>query len=649
MRISLHPVFLLLMLLLASLAARPTQAQPTGAGFSSSQPVVQPLVPVEVFISVPNYTGPATLVVFDAAGRAVGNWEFTVQGGGAAVGVVPRGALGTHIGVLYASGAEVARAPLYILDATSTVQTGILQYDELYTRIQDFMLGAQLDYAIDGQWVHGYRSPDSPLLWLRDHYYQGRAFKYFDPDVTSLLDAFRAAQYPDGSLPDFVARPEYYIEAYRTPVEADVEYLYVLAVFEAWQMNGDDAWLLSHLEPMQRAIAYSLTDPWRWQPQVGLVMRPFTIDTWDFEYGPTTTDPNSGKPAPRHWIDAATKWGIFHGDNTGLAQALNALATIEEYVGQTESAAARRALAQDIMIRLNAWAWNGNFYTHHVKLLPYAVPGVDEARQLSLSNAKALNRGVLSLEQGRAIVSEYRRRLNQRDRVAFAEWFSIDPPFPAGSFGLAGRLGERPGEYVNGGIMPLVGGELARGAFRFGFEDYGFDILERYFTLIDRDRQTFLWYYPTGGPGIHSDDTIPTDGWGASAMMGGLMEGAVGIEDLGVRYSDVLLSPRWSVKREVQQAYIVARYAASDGYIAYHWRLTKERGRTFLRLEATGSGEQVRVRLMLPPTTLSVRGATVNGQAVSYQIEQIGTSQYVVLDQPIHPAVAQVSVELRTR
>ncbi len=647
----MRPLLLVLLavLLLGNLPALPAHAQAIAGGFSSTEPVVQPLRPVEVVVSLPGYEGSATLVVYDARREPVGNWEFTVVAGGATVTVIPRGTLGEHTGVLYANGQEVARAPLYRLDATSTVQTGIPQYDELYTRIQNFMLGAQLAYFLDGAWVHGYRSPDSPLLWLRDHYYQGRAFKYFDPDVTSLLDAFQRAQYPNGSLPDFVARPEFYIDAYRTPVEADVEYLYVLAVYEAWQMNGDDAWMLSHLNSMQRAINYTLTDPLRWQPQVGLVMRPFTIDTWDFDYGPTTTDPISGKPAPRHWIDSRTRWGVFHGDNTGLAQALMALAQIEDYVGQPASAAARRELAREIMSRLNAWAWNGHFYTHHVKFQPYDVPGVDEAKQLSLSNAKALNRNVLTIEQGRAILDEYRSRLQQPDRLAFAEWFSIDPPFPPGSYGLAGRLGELPGEYVNGGIMPLVGGELARGAFRFGYEDYGFDILERYFTLIDRDRQTFLWYYPTGGPGIHSPDTIPTDGWGASAMMGALMEGAAGIEELGVRYSDVQISPRWSVKKEVTQAYIVARYAASEGYVAYQWYLTNERGSTFLRMEATGSGEIARIRLMLPPNTRSVRHVRVNGQTAEYEIEQIGTSQYVVLAQPVDITVAQIEVELRTR
>ncbi|NJO04563.1 MAG: hypothetical protein HC876_02945 [Chloroflexaceae bacterium] len=646
----LSGVLLVLLLTVSLPAAAPLWSQEAAASFKSAQPVVQPLQPAAITVSIPDYTGPAVLVVYDSTGRAVGNWEFPVTSGLALVRVVPRGTLGEHTALLFASGSVVADGPLYTLDATSTVATGVEDIDLLYSQVRDFMLGAQLNYVLDGQYVHGYRSPDSPLLWLRDHYYQGRAFRYFDADVTSLLDAFRREQYPDGSFPDFLARPEFNIPAFRTPVEADVEYLYVLAVYEAWQMTGDDAWLLSHLEAMQRALNYTLTDPIRWEPTLGLVMRPFTIDTWDFEYGPSTIDPNTQQPAPRHWIDADTKWGIFHGDNTGLAQALNALATVEEYLGDPQSAAQRRALARDIMIRLNNMSWNGSFYTHHVKLWPYDVPGVDESKQLSLSNAIALNRGVLSFDQGQAIINEYRSRLQQRDRVAFAEWFSIDPPFPAGSFGLANRLGERPGEYVNGGIMPLVGGELARGAFNHGYEDYGFDILRRYYDLIERTGQTFLWYYPTGGPGIGSDDTIPTDGWGASAMVGGLIEGAAGVVDNGIRFSDVTISPRWSVRNDVETAYVVTRYAASDGYVAYRWQRTEERGRTYLRLETTGSGQQVTARLMLPADTRSVRGVSINGQPVPYTIEQVGlSSQYVVPSVALPTDVAQIEVELRTR
>jgi hypothetical protein len=630
-------ILLVLTLIVLAVVApnTPVQAQAT-ASFSSERPVVAPLTPALVYVNVAGYSGPAQLLIFDPAGRTAGAFDVPIAGGYGAVQVQPRGAPGKHWGALFVGGAQVAAGPLYTLEASTTVQTGVAAFDSLYGRALGFMASDRLSYTLDKALVSGYRSPDSPLLWLRDHYYQNRAFRYFEQDLRSLPEAFARAQLPDGSLPDFLARPEWGIPAFRTPVEADVEFLFVQLIYETWQTTGDTAWMLRMLPAAQRAVGYTLGSPLRWEPTLGLVKRPFTIDTWDFEYGATTTDPSTGKPAPRHWIDDQTKWGIFHGDNTGLAQALRSLSTMEQQAGQWDSAYSRRALADDIMRRLNALSWNGTFYTHHVKLVPYKVPGVDEAAQLSLSNALALNRGVLSVEQGRAIVGEYLRRLQTKGRVAFAEWWSIDPPFPPGAFGLSGRLGERPGEYVNGGVMPLVGGELARGAFRYGYEEYGFDILDRYADLLRRTNASYLWYYPTGGI-APVNEYLATDGWGSSAMIGALVEGAAGVEDGGINFGSAVLSPRWpaSPHAPVSDAYVVARYAAGGGYAAYRWHYepaARKGGPQSISVEATGSGDSATLRILLPAAARQVTKVTLNGQPVAPQIQAVGLSRYVVVN-----------------
>lgn len=643
-------LFSLLLLFLALGLAVPQAGAQQGAWFGSDRAVVTPLQPVNVAVVVPGYQGKATLVIFDQTKRSVGSWPVSLVGGQGNVVVIPRGTLGDHWAALFVNGKQVKDGTIYRLEAETTIQTGVEAYDQLYGRVRVFMAQDVLSYNLNGKVVKGYRSPDSNLLWLRDHYYQGRAFRYFEPEVRSALDAFRAAQLPDGSFPDFLARPDWGITAQRTPVEADVEYLYVLAVHEAWQMTGDDGWLQANLTAMQRALDYTMSNPLRWDPWLNLVKRPFTIDTWDFEYGPTTVDPSNGHRAPRHWIDDQTKWGIFHGDNTGLADALNALAHIEDYLNQSELAKKHRLQAQALIQRLNNLSWNGKFYRHHVKLVPWDVPGVDEETQLSLSNALALNRGVLTPDQAQTIINEYRSRLRRPGNVSFAEWWSIDPPFPSGSFGLAGRQGENPGEYVNGGIMPLVGGELARGAFRYGSEAYGFDIVQRYYQMVKNTNATFLWYNPTGGAGIASEDTLSTDGWGSSAMFGALLEGGAGVEDSGIKYSDVTLSPRWAVDPTINEAYVVARYAASDGYVAYRWQHfpdPKKRNRFYLNVEATGSGKAIKLRLFIPSTTKQVVSTIVNGQAVNASIEQIGLSRYLVVGMPAD--IAQVTVTLDER
>jgi hypothetical protein len=580
-----------------------------------------------VTIRTPGRSGVGTLRVWDGADRDAGSYPVEL-GDTTTVAVVPRGALGSHRAQLAAAGEILANAePLFTLDAETTLVTGQPRFDDLYPLVRDFMEQCVLQYELDGTTVRGYRSPDNPLLWLRDHTYQGRGFRYFEQNVTSILEAFRRAQLPDGSFPDFLPRPPIADQAGRKEVEADVEFLFVQAVYEAWQVTGDDDWLREMLPAMRRGIEYTTTSPLRWDAERGLVKRPYTIDMWDFEYGPTTANPANGQPSPRHWIDERTIWSIFHGDNTGLAHALELLARAEERVGEPERAARYRAEAGGIIARLNELSWNGSFYTHHVPLEPFEPPGVDATRQLSLSNTYALNRDLLRAGQAHDIINEYYRRGLERG-TTFAEWYSIDPPFPAGSYGLAGRLGEEPGEYVNGGLMPLVGGELARGAFRYGAEAYGFAILHRYHFLVSSTGASYLWYYPAGNPGISGADTLPTDGWGSSAMLGALLEGAAGIEDRGKLYQDVRISPRWSHTPDVRSAWVVTRYAASDAYVAYRW----EWRANSITLDVTGSGEHATIRLLLPPQASGDVTAQRNGRPAAFELEQVQGSHYVVLD-----------------
>jgi hypothetical protein len=592
----------------------------------------EPLQPLTLALQIPDYSGTVELRLYDAQLRQVDRVTAQVQDGAASLTVLPRGVLGPQWAIALVEGRIAGAWSAFLtLDATTTIETGQADLDSLYPAIRSFMEQSAVTYELDERRVHGYRSPDNPLLWLRDHVHQGRGFRYFESDVTSLLDAFRRAQFPDGSFPDVVDYPDRFMSAHRKEVESDLEYLFVQGVYEAWQMTGDNEWLRQNLPAMRRGLQYIMSDPLRWDAEYGLVRRPYTIDTWDFEFGPTTISPD-GKPAPRHWIDDRTVWGIFHGDNTGLALALELMARIEELVGDPMAAGRWREQARGVMQRLNDLAWNGRFFTHFVHAegpergQSPAVPGVDTTAQLSLSNAYALNRGVLDRRQGRTIVETYfeRRDFNR----AFAEWYSIDPPFPPGSYGLGGRPGENPGEYVNGGIMPLVGGELARGAFHYGAEPYGFDILLRYAQLIGITDSTYLWYYPNGAPGISGVDTIATDGWGASAMLGALVEGAAGIEDHGKSYSSIVISPRWAAQSDTRSARIVARYAASDGYVAYTW----QRNDQSLTLDLTGSWQYAYVRLLLPEGVPDQVRVEVNGTSIPHAIEGVGHSRYVVLD-----------------
>lgn len=610
----------------------PTQpiatTQPTTTPSSTPQlSGAQPLVPIEIVLDTSAIRGSGTIEIVDAAGTVVLAQPMTIEGDSTALTVIPRGAVGPARAQWRSdTGVTLLADVVYTLDPISTVQTDDPVFGAVFADTVRYIQGSMRSYPLNGTVIRGYRSPDNPLLWLRDHVYQGRGFRYFETDVTSLLNAFRDAQNPDGSLPDWVDAPELGVTAGRKDVESDLEFLYVQGIYEAWQMTGDDAWMIDMLPSARRAIVYTTTDPLRWNSERGLIRRPYTIDMWDFEYGPTTTNPETGAPAPRHWIDDQTIWGSFHGDNTGLVQALRMLAVMETRAGNEANATQYRTQADDLQKRVMELHWNGSFLRHFVPEDPDWRPeGVDTEAQLSISNAYALNRGVLSPAQAATVISTYYQRGVANPNVLLP-WFSIEPPFPPYAYGMAGRKGELPGEYVNGGIMPVVGGELARGAFTVKSEQFGFDTLRHYHVLTSRHGGSYLWYYPNGEPGISGPDTIPTDGWGAAAMLGALMEGAAGITDPGFAFLASRVTPRWQYGG-VNEAYVVARYAAGSGYVAYRWQ--KQPGA--IRFEMTGSGQFTTLHLPMELGTFDRAEVALNGVSRNDLKQRLDGIPHVVL------------------
>ncbi len=374
-----------------------------------------------------------------------------------------------------------------------TVRTGRPEFDGLYPLVRSFLEHDRLDLSIDGQRIRGYRTPDARSVWIRDHSDMMRGFRYFEPDVTSAVQHFADTQASNGRVFDYFttfpeklpSERENWTKYVRVPVEADVEYRLVKAAYLAWQACGDDGWAARLLPSLDKALEYIRAHPWYWDSASGLVKRPYTIDTWDFAY-----------TAGRHeWLQFQVTdnsyWGLMHGDNSGYYEAYRLVAALHRRLGDPARAATWEVRAAELRDRLNARCWNGRFYTHFVKLTPVTIPGVNEDDQLSLSNPMDINRGAADHGQAVSILREYQKRRTASG--AFAEWFSIDPPFPDGIFGDERLVA---GAYCNGGIMPLVGGELARAAFDHGFEGYGADILARYHRLVAASGETYLWVLP---------------------------------------------------------------------------------------------------------------------------------------------------------
>ena len=509
-------------------------------------------------------------------------------------------------------------------DSSTFIRTGRPEFDQFFPLVQFFLENDVLDVEIDGKKIRGYRTPDAKSVWIRDYSDMLRGVKYIEKDVFSTVEHFAETQAANGRIFDYFTtfpeklpcEKENWTKYVRVPVEADVEFRFVKAAYLAWQASGDDDWIKRLLPAMERALLYILQSSQRWDKLYNLVKRAYTIDTWDFAY----TD------GSHEWlqfqIDDRTFWGIMHGDNSGYYEAFQIMARLYSHFGNEKAASAWVSRAASLKRNLNRICWNGKYYTHFVKLNPVKIPNVDEARQLSLSNPMNINRGTASHEMAVDIIKEYKRR--RRTTKAFAEWFSIDPPFPSGIFGDA-KI--KKGAYVNGGIMPLVGGELAKAAFDHGYEAYGIDILIRYYQMIARNHQTFLWYFPSGRPPSVEVSTSPeasaTDGWGSSAMLYALIEGLAGIEDQGKIFQKVKISPRWPAAN-VQEAEVRIEYAHSGANVHYCCHYNPEK----IFLELFSPHKQAAFHVLLPPQAV-VKSVDRDGSSLEYREVRIEESQYV--------------------
>lgn len=504
------------------------------------------------------------------------------------------------------------------------ISTGNPVFDELIPRIKGFLSKDTMDMNIDGQPIRGYRSPDTPAVWIRDHSDIMRGGRFFEPDLKSAAQHFADTQARNGRIFDyFTVQPEKvpcekenWCKYVRVPVEADVEYRFIKAIHIAWQSTGDDEWAKALVPNMEAALAYVFSHPHRWDPHKQLVKRPYTIDSWDFAYSAGTHD----------WlqfqIDENTFWGIMHGDNSGYYEACLLLAKMLDAFGDAARAKHWRTKAEALKRKLIEHCWNGTFFTHFVKETPVTIEGVDEASQLSFSNAMNINRGVTSHEQAVSILNEYLKR--RQHSGAFAEWFSIDPAFPDGIFGEEKIVA---GAYCNGGIMPLVGGELAKAYFNHGMESEGIRTLETYHRLISLKNETYLWYFPDGTESSvdtsTSPDATPTDGWGSSSILFGLIEGLAGIEDRGKLFDKVRLAPRWAATDEVS-AEASAAYASSGAEFAYSYQENSDS----LSIEIETGKSEVSLHLLLPEN-VEISSVTSLSEDIEYSCSTVGSSRYL--------------------
>ncbi|MEO0963742.1 MAG: hypothetical protein AAFY08_01365 [Planctomycetota bacterium] len=456
--------------------------------------VVKPLD--RIAIEMPGEVHDARLVVSDSRGRV-----YVDRPVGDGISFKVGGALGWQIARLIGSDGRETASWRFRVEAETVIEDGEHGFGEMLRGLQHTMYATSTGDGstaalIEGKLYHYF------FRWLRDHTHTLKGMKYFTSELRTGLELYADTQRADGMVYDRVAAkaevqgwrdyafaPGDFIRTLnsgtadtytlqRIPVENDVEFLFLECLYRTWQATGDTDWMARHLDCAKRAVAYATTDRYRWSEKFGLPKRAYTIDTWDFMHRDDVKLTQGDNVCD---VDR-TAFGVMHGDTTGLAAGCAYLATMLREVGRASEARAYDCLSSELFERLDCLAWDERgHYRHHVTEAPEFERDIGctvEADQVSLSNAYAINRGI-DPRKARAIVATYRRIRGEKPAASPGEWFTIYPPFESGF-----EYTSQPWQYMNGGVTSIVAGELARGAFAFGDNEYGIDILQRLRRLM---------------------------------------------------------------------------------------------------------------------------------------------------------------------
>lgn len=406
------------------------------------------------------------------------------------------GALGRQSVIIYDNKNRPADSLSFYVDAATNIDDGGY-YKKMFDLFHHGMFVDNHDGVYPVTWNgHTYHVF---VQWVLDNYHTMKGMKYFMPNANELVDIMRQSQRPDGMIYSFVQymnKADYFLTRdkfsgyskligdrvfVRQPTENHPEYIYVNTIYDCWKSMGDNAWMQQNLSSAKKALDYAPNDPARWSKRFGLLKRAYTIDSWDFavedEYMPDIGITNSMIIDPQK-----TKFGVFFGDNTGYITACYQLAEMLDFTGDSSDAAKYRQRGNEINERLNKLAWNGHFFTHFIDedTSVHRKLGVDEKKQIAQSNAYSINRNITH-EQSKAIIETYINLKNHLPSGSPGEWYAIYPPFQKGFV-----QHDAIWQYMNGGVGGHNAGELARGAYENGYENYATDILNRIFELGKR-------------------------------------------------------------------------------------------------------------------------------------------------------------------
>jgi len=364
--------------------------------------------------------------------------------------------------------------------------------------------------------------------WFQDHVYAvSKGMKYFISDIEGGVDLYGDGQRDDGLIYDNYKHPNTEYQSYweyrfdygnfvyrpddplssclfvKVPVENIGQYTFIEGLYHTWKANDNKAWLKKHIDKAIKAVRFVTSSEYYWSEKFQMLRRPFTVDIWDFQ--PKEDAAIAGGDI-MGVVAGKTRFGIHYGDNIAFSNACNLLGEMLIYLERNSEAKQMIQLGKEIKQRIDDLAWNGDFYHHHIPEDPEVDRnlGVDQSKQVSLSNALALNRA-LEHKKCVSIIKVYQQIHNTMPESSPGEWYTIYPPFGENEFG-------RPQwQYMNGGVTPIVAGELARGALEHGFESYGVSILRRINELAQMKENSLKGCYRGAMPDSPKRNFTPID------------------------------------------------------------------------------------------------------------------------------------------
>mgnify|MGYP000913782591 CR=1 FL=1 len=504
----------------------------------------------------------------------------------------------------------------FLLEIKTTISVDDKQIEDLFKLLED-AINLSIDIVkVNGKAITYYKTGDNSWENLAYPSHGISGMKYFIKDIKSMFEVLYENQWPDGKLPDHIygdGNTDWKLRKLRS-IMADLETSSVANIYESWIANGDDEWLKNLLPKIEASLFYATENPIMFDKKYNLIKRPHTCDMWDVQI---LVDDSCA-------ITSDSRFVCMQGDTSAMFQACDVLSKIYKTFGNKKRANFWEYQKKYYYEKGNKIFWDGKKYIHHIHLDPVDHKDFKE-EQLTMSNVYAIRRGFADHRKSVSIIKEYFDRL-KKTKSKFP-WWSLQPGYPdkLNYFKKTIPWSKKEGEYCNGGLFPLVGGELTKACFQHGFEKLGFKMLYDFYAHIKKyNGAVFTWYYSDGTPGINSPHHQTNyDMWGISPWTQSLIEEVAGIQSTGKTFKDVLCSPKWSAS-DIKDAYAIAHFPSSNTYFAYKYTLLNDR----IEILFTGTGEKVNFHILLPEKK-HCKECLSNEKKIKFDIEKIESSLYV--------------------